>query len=158
MLTFAEFMGESSNKLPLYMSVKLAADSKAQLRKLQHSLQIPNPLHPDDFHCTLMYSSKPVIHPTPEPKVRYLSAAKGLTVFPTRSGKNALVIELDSAALQARHKQLMALTDGSYDYPDYKPHVTLSYDCGDFKSVPVPSLFLVSHKEACEALDFDKYS
>lgn len=158
MLTFAEFMNESDGKLPLYMSVKPAPDSKTQLRKLQQSLVIPNPIHPDDFHCTQMYSSKPVIHPAPAPKVRYLATAKCLTVFNTKSGKNALVIELDSTALQARHKELMELTGGSYDYPDYRPHVTLSYDCGDFKPVPLPPLFLVFHKEACGPLDFDKYS
>ena len=46
--------------------------------------------------------------------------------------KNILVLLLDAPSLVDRHNQIMNDHKGSYDYPEYIPHVTISYDVKDF--------------------------
>ena len=41
-------------------------------------------------------------------------------------------MKFDSPALQSRHKDLMDTHQATYDYPEYKTHLSLSYDIGDF--------------------------
>jgi hypothetical protein len=39
-----------------------------------------------------------------------------------------LVLKLDSPEMVERHNFLMGKHEGTYDYPSYNPHVTMSYD------------------------------
>lgn len=38
---------------------------------------------------------------------------------------------MDCQYLSDRHNEIMDLYEATYDYPEYKVHVTLSYDIGD---------------------------
>ncbi len=101
----------------------------------------------DDFHCTLVYS-KTVCTKLKTSKnnkqkkdredneykaknpINILCSIKDFGHFDTDDGKN-LHIELDSSWCSAQHKR--ALDAGcTSDYPEYKAHVTLMYDCKDF--------------------------
>lgn len=42
-----------------------------------------------------------------------------------------LVLLIECEELHNRHEFLMKEHDASYDYPTYKPHITLSYDAGE---------------------------
>lgn len=44
---------------------------------------------------------------------------------------NCLVLKYDCQSLIDRHRYLMGKHGASYDYDDYIPHVTLSYNIGD---------------------------
>jgi hypothetical protein len=87
-----------------------------------HKLHEPN----RDFHTTLLYST--VGAPT-------LSTSGGdINVSPvTFAGFEkfgaALVIKLDAPYMVERHKELMSKhPELVYDYDEYIPHITLSYD------------------------------
>ena len=42
------------------------------------------------------------------------------------------MLKLDSSDLRERHEFLMKEHKATYDFPEYIPHITLSYDIGDF--------------------------
>lgn len=57
---------------------------------------------------------------------------QGYHIFEGKNGKNILVILLDSEDATNRHQKLMKQHDATYYFPEYKPHITLSYDIEDF--------------------------
>lgn len=44
----------------------------------------------------------------------------------------SLILLLHSPWLVMRHNELRRVHDATHDYPEYIPHVTLSYNIGDF--------------------------
>lgn len=119
----------------VYVGVRFSDESKEDLLELIKALNVQNPVAAEDFHATVIYSKKSpssplkVIGVLDKPE---LTVAKELHIFPTREEKNALVIKLESAFLKSRHEALMKEYNLSYDFDEYIPHVTISYDCGDF--------------------------
>lgn len=131
MLSYKEF--NESKQLPgTYAAVKLFPERAVIIYKLMVNLKVPNPEQADKFHVTLLYSRKHLPNYVPQPELHFLSVPTCLEVWPTKSGKNCLVLKLDSPALQARHKELMTMHEAEYDYPEYKTHISLSYDIGDY--------------------------
>ena len=53
-------------------------------------------------------------------------------IFETADKKRALVVVLKSEYLVNRHKELMTNYNLTYDFDEYIPHITLSYDIGNF--------------------------
>lgn len=89
-----------------------------------------------------------------------------MEVFNTQDNKRCLVIKLESEYLTNRHKELMKNYPSlTYDYPEYIPHITLSYDIGDFdiseiklnESTTLPMFFNII-TEYKEDLQVNKYS
>ena len=81
-----------------------------------------------------------------------------LHVFETFDKKRALVIKLDCPYLLERHKYLMQKYDLTYDYNEYIPHITLSYDIGEMeipKDVKFPKFFRIQ-AEYQEDLNLEK--
>lgn len=87
---------------------------------------IKNLVQPEDMHVTQVFSRTPVNDL--EPKSDTIVVKRKIEVL---GDKKALVLSFNSDALQARHAQAMA-AGASHDFPTYHPHVTLSYDAGDF--------------------------
>jgi hypothetical protein len=61
--------------------------------------------------------------------------------------EKALVLVLDAPDVVKRHKQLMAKhKEATWDHDDYIPHVTLSYNSGDFdpKTLDVSSIGMIT--------------
>jgi len=50
-----------------------------------------------------------------------------------------LVLKVESDWLLKRHDYLMVVHDAIYDYPEYIPHITLSYDIGDMPQPEFPN-------------------
>lgn len=116
-----------------YVGVKYDRESCKIIKQLALDLGVPNRITSDKIHSTVIYSRKYV----PELKANndiYPMNARGLelTIFDTRDGKRALVLKLKCQRLVDRHNQIMSEYQTTYDYPEYVPHITLSYDCGDF--------------------------
>lgn len=130
--TFKEFLIEKYGTAGTYAAMKFSHTSELNIRKFLVQNDVPNSVPQDKLHVTLLYSRKPMVGYTPrgtltEPeKVRVLDFA----VWDTQNGKKALVALLDAPKLIIRHKVLMQQYDGTYDFPDYKPHFTMSYDVG----------------------------
>ena len=102
----------------IYVAVK---HKGASIDSLKKKLNITNP-H-EDYHCTLIYS-KQYDNVEVNPKTTYNASVVGLHAF----SDTFLVCVLDCPELVARHKELMSTYNLVYDYDEYIPHITLSYD------------------------------
>lgn len=93
---------------------------------------IPKPVSKKEMHVTLLYSKKPC--PKYKPLGKLSSPIKAMIeeqeIWDTQDGKRALVAKLDAPEMIKRQKQLMKEHNASFDYDEYKPHLTLSYDVG----------------------------
>jgi AraC-like DNA-binding protein len=137
-----------------YASLKLSPESSKQLNDFISS-RIASGVDPSSYHCTLMYSRVPVpqtdymIAPTP-----ISTRAKAYEIFPSKDGKKCLVLLIDSQEVYDLHQHTMDL-GASYDYPEYKPHVTLAAD-HDSTDLPLPDFDLIFDRFEVTPLDTDK--
>lgn len=133
MKLFSEFVEALANdKQPMYVAVRPDVDAIDVLRKIIRQYGVPNPIPNEGMHCTLIYSRTPTVIPQVQNLRIYKGTLEKFTVFNSRDGKRCLVAKIDSIDLLARHNELMTELDASYDFPEYLPHVTLSYDIGEF--------------------------
>lgn len=125
---------EIAKKVPdgSYVAVKYDDESRDKLYEFAEKMNLPNLLPKSKYHTTLIYSRKynPDIK---EDQSLYPLKIKGkeLHVFDTQDNKRALVMKFDSPELVERHNFLMSEYQLQYDYDEYIPHITLSYDIGD---------------------------
>jgi hypothetical protein len=123
-------------KVPTYIAMLFDEESLEKLRTVSSVLDKPTPA--SEFHITVIYSKKPTSakgrgkldKPVPVKLTKY-------SVFHTQTGKDCLVIEIESPEITARHEEIMKDYGASYDFDKYAPHITLSYDfTGDIKELP----------------------
>jgi len=125
----------------------------------------------DDYHMTLIYSSKEckeTIKIVSSDKI--VASPKEYDLFPNstdKTGKSfALVLKLESKTAKKLHDYLMKNYKLKYDYDEYIPHLTLTYDIDaaddDFKNkleskeIPLPDFNLVFDKVKIEEIN-EKY-
>ena len=84
----------------------------------------------DDLHVTLCYSKTPVDWPKPDTAELIVPADGDRRRSIEQFGKGAVVLSFASEALSARNAALRA-AGATSDYPDYAPHVTITYDLPD---------------------------
>jgi len=151
-----------------YAAVKFDKATVDALQDYIHENNIPNGVAPGKMHTTLLYSRKYCPDYTAQGKISppWIGTPSELDVWPTK-GKNrdepekrCLVLKYKCTELSDRHKSLMDEHNASYDFPDYLPHITLSYDIGDLdeKELPDVTKFLGEIKivdEYGEDLDLD---
>lgn len=116
-------MGKELDTLYAYRSVQWETGEK--LRDWAHSQGIVTLLPLYDFHVTLVYSKSPFLWDYEDSNRETLvirGGERSVEVF----GDDALVLRISSPELEARHKELIAM-GAVTDYPDYKPHITLTY-------------------------------
>lgn len=153
-----EILQEETQPKGTFAGVRLSPDSVAKLMAFAKEHNIPEPLPEDEYHVTLLYSRKylPEYKPLGKFKTPLTALVKDFTLLGEE--KDALVALIDCPALVKRHQALMKEHDATWDWPEYKPHVTLSYsakgfDTSDLYVSDVGYLKLVS--EYMEDLDFD---
>ncbi len=138
-----------------YAGVRFSPATQEALAALQRRHGVPAPTPREKFHVTLVYSRLPVEW---EPADRLDEAAVpiGWEVWDQGDGNRALVLLLASEWLTARHVEAR-LRGATWDHEDYRPHVTLSYDAGDFDTtgLPIPDLDLEIVSEYAEPLKLD---
>lgn len=154
-----KLMELKQDKKPMFVGVRLDGPSTHEIMKLTKG--IDNRTSLGDVHITVAYSKKPIALKALgklEPPVSV--KAKHYSIFKTQTGENCLVLEVESQGLIDRHNEIMNDYGASYDFPEYKPHVTLSYDCGigfDINKLPkiedIPELFAV--QEYASELELD---
>jgi len=118
-----------------FVGVRFDADTKLKVKQVIKGLGLKKPINvDDDLHTTVIYSRKQLPNFKSGGMLKESVTAKPtkFTLFSARDGNNALVMELDSEFLTSRHKNIMKEHEAEYDWPSYKPHLTLSYDAGDF--------------------------
>lgn len=113
----------------LYVSRKLL--NGAALVKWAKSVGIAEPLDASDMHVTITYSRAPVdwfkMGSTWDEE---LVIPKGGARQLERFGKGAVVLLFSSNMLKWRHQEMVD-NGASHDYPEYQPHVTLTYKGAD---------------------------
>ena len=145
---------------PLYVQRKLlnAADLIAWAKENGFTSTLPA----GDMHVTVLYSRSPV---DPMKMGRDWSEnEKGqIVVRPggprviEKLGENAVVLRFASPDLEWRHKAMVE-AGGSHDWPEYAPHVTLSYAVPEGVDLEALTPFngeLRFGPEIFEALDLD---
>lgn len=116
----------------IYCCAKPTQETKDAIKSFCAAYDVPKPLSATDLHCTLIYSDKidDEFESIPTYEKPLQAKFKGFDLF--GDDKDTLVILLDSSDLQARHKELMGKYDLNYSWPDFTPHISLSYDAAGF--------------------------
>ena len=150
---FAALMEEC--RQPWYVANRPTPHTAKEIFEIAKQAGVQNLHQRDKYHCTLIYSREPCKEPKPRKTLLIPVQAEKWDIFKSRDGKNCLVLKLNSAAMQQRHKQLMKELEASYDFPTYLPHITVSYDAGDIDTskLPLPERAFVMTGEYCELLD-----
>jgi len=123
-------------KLPgTYAGVRFDDDTLQAFEDYVSDNEIPKPNH--NWHATLLYSNKNLPNYTP---IKYdkpfNGKATGFDLFDT--DKSVLVLKFSCPNLEKRHKELMDEHNATWDYDEYIPHVTLSYDGKDIDISKLP--------------------
>lgn len=126
---------------PTYVGVKFSDKTNLNIMKFIKENKIKNYTDPDAFHATVVYSKTPCwgfpsVGRLETPviiKYKGDKTDRSFAIF----GKNedSLVVKLISPWLVKRHK-LTLLYGAEPTYPDYNPHITLSYNFIDKDRLP----------------------
>lgn len=127
------------DEAPLYVSRKLL--NAADLIAWAKSQGIKSTVPADDLHCTILYSKNPVdwfklaeYWNNGDDEGRITIAPGGPRSL-DRFGRDGdedrpLVLRFASTDFDYRHRSMIE-AGASSDYPEFKPHITLSYDAAD---------------------------
>ena len=159
----SEFIFENKSK-GTYAGVRFGDDTKDAVKEYIAENDIPNATPTDKLHCTLLYSRKYCPHYDPQGALEPVMRGKP-GAFQIWEGQpdddghkpNCLIMEFDCATLVDRHNELMEEHQATFDYPEYKTHITFSYDIGemDIKDLPAFSGPINIIEEYGEDLDLD---
>lgn len=162
-----EILEEQSTK-GTYAAVRFSDETKAAIAKYIKDNEIPNPTNTEKLHCTVLYSRKycPDYEPLGDIDPPWIGKPEKLEVWESRGKlrdeepKRCLVMKFTCDKLVDRHNALMDEHDATYDFPEYKTHITLSYDIGDMDEAELPDITdsiseIVIVKEYGEDLDLD---
>lgn len=155
-----------ASKEGLYAAVKFSDETLDRIQQFAKDAKIPNFLKLDDIHSTLAYSRKPVSEYVPIDELDEIGNPTGFEIW--ESPPNAfkpektfcLVLKYDCEYMHSRFQEIMSM-GATYDYDEYKPHMTFSYDVGvDFKLKSLPPIVKLGvlniTKEYSEVLNLDK--
>lgn len=115
-----------------YAAVKFDKITIDALKAYQEENNIPSPLGADEMHATVMFSTKYI--PDFEalgPELDWDGDFAGFDMFGDDDADKALVLKFTCSELQDRFDHIMTEYGASWDYDDFTPHITLSYDAGD---------------------------
>lgn len=121
---------DESHPYGTYAKLLLDDQSIRSLVSLIKNLSLPNPVPADSLHTTVLYSRKPI----PEAvelnsmAARYQGKVSGLARWPTQDGKTCLVALIDCRPAIKLHDRIKDHYGATWDFPQFHPHVTLSYD------------------------------
>lgn len=137
----------------IFIDVKMREDSYQKVKSWM-SEHIPDVQHNHDQHCTIIYSKgKYDIEMAP---MNYTANTtfKSFEMFGPE--QNALVACINAPSLEKRNKELTEEYGFVSDFPDYKPHFTLSYDCSvDHTILPPIDFPIYFENETVAPLDTD---
>lgn len=130
-----------------YAAVRFDQETKDTIAKYLKDNQIPNGISPEKLHTTLLYSHKYLPDYTAQGDISpaWIGTPVAFEVWESQpkedgSTKNCLVLKYKCDELAKRHEFLMDEHDAQYDFPDYKPHITFSYDIGELNAEEFPDI------------------
>jgi len=137
---------------PLYVALKVMPGSAKALQTWMADQGIEQPVPPDELHITTVYSRTPVplyqLDDKPKETTEQLDPASYELGILGEEG--ALVLYVESYQAKTSHEYAASL-GASWDYPSYRPHVTLSYAPGtSLPAEPPPFAIEVGAEYATE--------
>jgi hypothetical protein len=100
------------------------------------------------LHCTVLYSRDLNTFPEADNSVHECVPTHFEMLTDSNGNNCVLALMLHAPSVADRHSSLMKMYSCTYDFPEYRPHITLSYNfSGDIKSLP---LLISSVKLGCE--------
>lgn len=149
---FKEFLKESE-EVGTYVGGRIDSEVSADLVNLSKEY-LEGSIN-EEIHTTILYSTKPCPEYKELGEVSYNAVYDALHIF--QGETNVLVVKLSSQDLINRHETLMEEHQASYDFPEYIPHITLSYDVGDLKVEDIDSEFIDKLKEMDFTITYEYY-
>lgn len=83
------------------------------------------------LHVTVIYSRKHCPKMIVNSETKYVAQFDKYDIFSGSNGENVLVARLKTQAVELLHRNLMRQHEATYDFPEYHPHITLSYKYTD---------------------------
>jgi hypothetical protein len=108
-----------------YVKFVFNEDTNNKLKKLQDILKLDN--KHDDFHITLVYNQDKINFDN-NTNINEVIKASHLEIFKNKENKNCLVLIINNNDYINSRFQYSLELGATWDYPDYTPHITLSYD------------------------------
>lgn len=118
----------------VFIGLKLSKNDLLKIQKLQKEIDLPNPVDAQKIHCTLFISPddfnycgnnfSPI-----DIDISQLRLGK----IKTQQGVDCLALFFHSPNLIEKHTDIKETYRVNHLYEDFKPHITLSYDCGPFQ-------------------------
>ena len=127
------------NQPGTYAAVTFDTHTNKEIHNYTTATSLPNAVRLDQLHTTLLYSRKHLPDYKPHGIMMAMYGTPvGLEVWPSKGSERCLLLKYDCPELCARHAYLMSTHNATYDFHDYVPHVTLSYDIGklDISALP----------------------
>ena len=139
---------------PLYVALKVMPGSALALQTWMADQGVQNPVPPGELHITTVYSRTPVplyqLDDKPKEVTEQLDPASYELGILGEEG--ALVLYVESYQAKVSHEYAAGL-GASWDYPSYRPHVTLSYAPGTSLPSEPPPFAIEVGDEYATALD-----
>lgn len=136
----------------LYVAAKFSDSTLDAIENLQRELKVPNPVPRHKIHSTICYSRVNIPYTTSQGSFEV--ARSGHLEVWNHGDSPVLVLVLDSDYLKFRHRYARAL-GATHDFPDYTPHITLSYNVGPLTFKGVVQIPVVLDREYKEPLQLD---
>jgi len=163
--SFIEFINENNKDTKeaqpsfypkgVYIDLKLTESSYNELSKYINDIssKIQNIKPNTDLHCTLIYSKKEHNEEIKPQEYQCTAIPKTLSLF--GENKDTLVLELNSDCLKQRNKYLMDKYNFISDFKEYKPHITLAYECSniDVNGIELPNFIIELENETIQELN-----
>lgn len=109
-----------------YAFLGLSQKSRERIHSWLEDRGFENLVNPDEYHTTVVYSHKYIPGlATYNPPMPILAEVKGWHVFPSQSGSNCLVLDVDDDLIQRIHSAAAEM-GATWDFPEFKPHITVS--------------------------------
>lgn len=143
----------------LYVAAFFSNETNKNITDYTRKHNIPNPVSENSLHTTIVYSRSPVeFEPIHSVDAIADTEFSRLECWDLQSGGRCLVWVYDSAYLHLRFVEAIK-AGATYDFDEYKPHITLSYDVPDtfdVSSLPTPNFPIEIVGEYSEPLDLTK--
>lgn len=122
-----DYLFESAHPGGTYASIAPSNDTKEGIFRFCSDLGIENLEDQDDYHCTIIYSSKPCPEVAKEDfGLPCAALMKGFKIL--GEDTKVLVMELYCPRAKQLHDLFMEKYGATHDFPEYIPHITVAKD------------------------------
>lgn len=129
-----------TSKIGTYVGLRVLNPTNDLLYKHCKEAGIPvkQSMFDDRLHTTVIYSRKHCPEVTVDTKRRHIAKFAGYDIFTGKKGEHVLVMRLNAPSVSEKHERIMAEHGATYDFPQFHPHITLSYNYSDNSVMGIP--------------------